>query len=81
MKKPPFKAIISILLVLVFLFLAISGALLFFGKTGVVMGIARSALRKTHTWAAVLMCVLAIVHLILNRRIFFGELKSLVRRK
>ena len=74
------KAILSSLLLLTFLFLAASGAMLHFGKTGVIMGFARSALLSTHTWAAVFMCVLLIVHLSLNRQIYLRELKSLFRR-
>jgi len=81
MKKLPVKAIISSLLLLVLLFLAITGSMLHFGKTGVVMGFARSALRNSHTWAAALMCILVIIHLILNRRLYLSELKSLVKRR
>jgi len=81
MKRPHVKAVISSLLLLVFLFLATSGAMLYFGKTGVVLGFARSSLRNAHTWAAASMCVLVLVHLILNRRIYFGELKSLIKRR
>jgi len=81
MKRLPVKAIISSLLLLAFLFLAISGAMLYFGKTGVVMGFARAALRNAHTWAAAFMCILVCVHLILNFRIYISELKSLARRR
>ena len=77
MKKTPVKAIISSLLLLIFLFLAVSGAMLYFGKTGVVMAFARSALRTAHTCAAAIMCILVIVHLILNCRVYISELKSL----
>ena len=81
MKRSHVKAIISSLLLLVFLFLATSGALLYFGKTGVVMGLARNDIRNAHTWAAASMCLLALIHLVLNRRVYFGELKSLFKRK
>jgi len=80
MKKFPLKAILSTLLLLVFLFLAASGTMLYFGKTGLIMGIARSAIRDAHTMAAALMCILAVIHLILNRRVYFSELKSLSKR-
>ena len=80
MKRLRVKAVISSLLVLIFLFLATSGAMLYFGKTGVVMGFARSSLRNAHTCAAAFMCVLVIVHLVLNCRLYFSELKALVRR-
>jgi len=81
MKRLSVKAIVSSLLLLIFLFLATSGSMLYFGKTGVVLGFARGALRSAHTWAAASMCVLVVIHLILNRRLYFSELKSLIRRK
>jgi len=79
MDKLSFKAVVSSLLLLTILFLAASGAALYFGKTGVVLGFARSGIRSAHTWAAVSMCVLVLAHLILNRRLYFKELKSLFR--
>ena len=81
MKQLSIKAILSSLLLLTFLFLALSGALLYFGKTGVVLGFTRHTLRNAHAWAALLMCVLASVHLFLNLRLFGAELRSLSRRK
>ena len=81
MKRLPVKAIISSLLLLIFLFLAISGAMLYFGKTGLIMGFARNAIRNAHTWAAAFMCILVSIHLILNCRQYLGELKSLFKRK
>jgi len=80
MKKLSIKAIVSSLLLLILLFLAISGAMLYFGKTGLVLGFPRNALRNAHTYAAAFMCVLALIHLILNRRLYFSGLKSLFGR-
>jgi len=80
MKRLHIKAIVSSLLLLIFLFLAISGAMLYFGKTGVVMGFTRSGLRSAHTCAAIAMCLLVLVHLFINRRLYFNELKSLFGR-
>ena len=77
MKRQSFKAILSVLLLLLFGYLAFSGALLYFGKTGMVMGIPRITLRETHSWAALFACVLIPVHLFFNRRLFLSELKSL----
>jgi len=81
MNKFRLKVVVSSLLLLLLLFLATSGALLYFGKTGVVMGFPRNDIRNTHTWAAVLMCVLGLAHLVLNRRQYFSELKSLGKRQ
>ena len=77
MKLTPIKAILSSLLLLTFLYLAFSGALLHFGKTGMVLGFARYALRNTHSFAAAFICVLIPLHLFLNRRLYFKELSAL----
>jgi len=73
------RAVVSSLLLLVFVFLAFSGALLYFGKTGMVMGMPRHILRGAHFWAAMLICALAALHLTINRRMYAGELKSLLK--
>jgi len=80
MKKPFLKAILSTLLILIVLFLALSGALLYFGKTGMVWGISRQALREFHFCVAIAMCLLAAVHLVLNFRLYTTGLKALARR-
>ena len=80
MKKIRLKAILSSLLILLILFLASSGALLYFNKTGMVIGMARSSLRDAHTIAAGSMCILIAVHLVLNRRLYSKELKALAKR-
>jgi len=77
MKKRSFKAVLSTLLIVLFLLLAFTGALLYFGKTGVVWGFSRHILREAHFWVAISMCVLIPVHLILNFRLFKSELKAL----
>ena len=80
-RLPRIRAAVSCLLMLLFVYLATSGALLYFGKTGVVMGMARSTLRETHGGAALLMCALVIVHVCLNRRLLRGEWKAWVTRR
>ena len=77
MKKLSVKAILSTLLILIFLILAFTGALLYFGRTGVVLGFSRHFLREAHFWTAVSMCVLIPVHLVLNLRIYRAELRTL----
>jgi len=77
MKKLTVKAIISTLLILAFLFMASTGALLYFGKTGMVLGISRYLLREAHFWVAVSIGVLAIVHLLLNLSTYVAELRAL----
>ena len=80
MKKLPVRAVVSSILILAFLFLAASGAMLYFGKTGLVLGFARGAIRNAHAWAAVILCVLAALHMILNFRLYLSELKALIGR-
>jgi len=76
MKFSAVKAILSTLLLIAFLILVFSGALLYFGKTGVVWGISRYMLRGVHFCAAVLICICAPVHLFLNRKAYKAELRS-----
>jgi len=80
MKKLSVKAILSTLLILVFLCLVFTGALLYFGRTGLVLGISRHMLRETHFWVAASTCLLIPVHLMLNLRIFRAELRALKRK-
>lgn len=75
------RAVISSILILLILFLALTGAILYFGKTGLILGIARYVLREAHFYAAAAMCALIITHLILNLRLYFSELRSLFKRK
>jgi len=80
MKKQSIKAILSTLLILIFLVLVFTGTLLYFGRTGVVLGFSRYILREAHFWIAASMCVLIPVHLILNLRIYKAELRTMRRR-
>ncbi|MCL1849546.1 MAG: DUF4405 domain-containing protein [Clostridiales bacterium] len=80
MKRLSIKAVLSTLLLLLFSYLAFSGTLLYFGKTGLVMGITRNTLRETHFWVALLETLLILVHLLINRRLFLQEWKHLAAR-
>jgi len=81
MRQLSLKAIISSLLLLIFLFLAVSGSLLYFGKTGMLLGFSRYAWRAAHALAALLICVLISAHIFLNRRLYLKELSALGKRK
>jgi len=81
MRKIKLKAVISSLLLLAFLCLAVTGAMLHFGKTGLILGIPRYTLLRIHDWAAIVMVVSVILHFILNLRLFAAGLKSLAKRK
>jgi len=75
------KAILSSLLLLIFLFLAVSGAALYFNKTGIALGIARASLRQAHFIAAASLCLLIIVHIIINFKQYLAELRALGRSR
>ena len=77
MKRMVIKAVLTTLLILVFLCLVFTGALLYFGKTGVVLGISRYALREIHFIAAVSICVLIPAHLFFNFQLYRAEMKAL----
>ena len=79
-KKLPVKAVISTLLILCVLFLAFSGALMYFGKTGMVWGISRSGLRAVHFWVAIGMCIFTAAHLVYNYRVYLAELRAIGRK-
>ena len=80
MKKPALKVILSTLMIIILLFMAVTGALLYFGKTGMVWGVSRGVLRGVHFYAAISMCVLAVVHFILNFRLYLAGLRAWRKR-
>jgi len=80
MKLPCLKAIISISLAIVFIVLVISGAVLHFGMTGVIWGVTRFTWRNIHLIAAVTMCGLVPLHLLVNRRILAAELRAFSKK-
>ena len=77
MKRPLIKAILSVILVLIFGLLVFTGALLYFGKTGIVWGISRHILREVHFWVAISMCILIPIHFVLNFRILRAEFRMI----
>ena len=81
MKKAAIKGVLSTILMMAFAFLAVTGALLYFGKTGVIWGVSRQFLRSAHFWVAVSICVLIIAHITLNFRLYRSELQPIKKRK
>jgi len=78
-KYPRIRAVLSTLLIIALLFLATTGSMLYFGKTGMIWGMPRQAIRETHFWAATAMCLLGILHLILNFRLYAAQLRKLAK--
>lgn len=76
MKRPFWKAMLSTFLMFDFLFLAVSGLLLHFGKAGLIWGFSRHLLRQGHFWGALLLLLAVPLHFFCNRHIYRRELKS-----
>ena len=81
MNKLALKAVISTILLLIVLFLALTGAILYFGKTGVILGVSRHVLRNAHTLIGAVLCLFAAIHLGINMRVYRKELLSLFKRR
>ena len=79
MKRIQVKALISCVLILLLLIISISGAMLLFGKTGLIWGLSRAFLLHFHARCALLFLVLALCHLVLNFRSLALGLKSLFK--
>lgn len=79
MKHMGLKAILSSLLVAIFLLICASGVLLYFGKTGLILGFSRAFLLHFHAHLALLMLLLVSCHVVLNWRLFKRELKKLFK--
>ena len=73
------KAILSILLLTVFLLLCASGTMLYFGKAGLILGVSRAFILRSHALLALLMFIFACCHLFFNRRMFRMELRKLFK--
>ena len=80
MKHLAVKALLTSVLVLAFALMVLSGALLYFGKTGLVWGMPRYIIRSAHAATAVLLCIVVPTHLILNRRTYKAEIRALIRK-
>lgn len=81
MKQLPLKAIFSCLLLLSFFLLCVSGAMLYLGKTGLILGFSRAFLLRSHARLSLLMLLLVCGHLALNWRLFRLSLKKLLGHK
>jgi len=87
-KTVKIKAILSLILALLFVVVLISGIVLHKApngktvkKTGwTFLGINKSTLNKIHIITGYLMSVLLIFHLLLNKNSLFNEIKTLLRR-
>jgi hypothetical protein len=79
MNKMRLKALLSILLILLLFVIFSSGILLYFGKTGLILGFRRAFLLRLHGRCSLAFVLLAACHLALNYRLFKEELKKLFK--
>lgn len=79
-KSIKLKAVVSCLLILLLLLVSITGAMLYFGKTGLILGFSRAFLLNFHARCAILFLALAICHLMLNFKLLTSGLKSWFKR-
>ena len=68
------------MLLVLLLFISITGAMLYYGKTGLIFGISRALLLRCHARCALLFLALALCHLALNFRLFTSGLRGLFKR-
>lgn len=80
MRLQAVRAVLSSVLLIAFLLLVLSGAMLYFGKTGLILGFSRSAIRDCHLLAALLMTCIAPIHVWFNRHMYKHELGSLAQK-
>ena len=80
MKHPSVKAILSSLLLLMMLYLGFSGCAMYFGRTGLILGITRHTLRQTHIIVGFVICILALIHFCLNMSLFTAEWRTLRKK-
>ncbi len=81
------RAILSSSLIVVFLFVAITGILLFIAPHGPhshaeqwsFLGLSKETISKIHTITGFLFVVLVIVHFLINRTMYSTELKALTK--
>ena len=75
------KALLSALLLSILLLIAATGAMLYFGKTGLILGFRRVSLLRFHARCSLGFLSLVACHVALNLRIYKQELKKLFKRR
>jgi len=81
MRRGKIKAIISTVLLVLMLIVLITGIAMYFVKGGIILGIPRYYVTTIHVWCAFILAVFAIVHFILNAKIFKSEWTSQNKKK
>lgn len=81
MKKNKQRAIVSTVLLICFILVAATSAILYFNKSGIWMGIMRFTINEVHTWSGIVMMAAIIYHFILNWTMYKTELKALKKNE
>jgi len=82
------KAILSLLLLIIFIIVLFTGIGLYFSPSGRIakeiswnfLGFDKWKLENLHTLSGFIMSALVIIHLLINYKMFLGEVKFLFRR-
>ena len=64
------------MLLLLLLFISITGAMLYLGKTGLIFGISRALVLRFHARCAMIFLALALCHLALNFKTLLAGLRG-----
>lgn len=80
MKTLRFKAILSSLLILLLAAITVTGAMLYIGKAGLILGFRRISVLRFHGRCSLAFLALAACHLASNFHLYAQELKTLFRK-
>ncbi|MCL1805702.1 MAG: hypothetical protein FWG28_06880 [Clostridiales bacterium] len=80
MNRPQLKALLSSLLLPLLLLVSATGAMLYFGKTGMILGFRRASLLRFHARCSLGFLFFILCHVALNFRIYLAELKKPAKR-
>lgn len=81
MKLSEARGIITTILVLSGLASLSTGAILYFLKYGMWLGLTRKFINDTHAVSGLIMGISIIIHFLLNRRTYMNEMKNLFMNK
>ena len=81
MNRNKLRAVISTVLLICFVLVAATSAILYFNKTGMWLGIQRIVLTDIHYISGLIMLIFILVHLVINWAMYLKELKTIKKNK
>ena len=81
MKLSEARGILTTILILCGLISSSTGAILYFLKYGMWLGLTRNLINDTHAVSGLIMGISMIIHFILNRRTYMKEIKNFFLNK